>query len=61
MNVQHIVQQLRQINDGVMVKSKKYNKSVKKMVRFNIQADKDVNTQTHNPRVPTPYPLKGMN
>ena len=69
MNVQQIVQQLRQISDAVsaMGKSKTLNKfnafnksikSIKKMVRFNIDTDKDVNKQTNNYRVPTPYPLK---
>ena len=43
-------------------KFNKFNKSVKKMVRFNIDADtdtdKDVHKKTHNYRVPTPYPFK---
>jgi serine/threonine protein kinase len=80
MNVQRIAQQLRQISDAVAVttgrfnkfnntkinnnKFNKFNKSVKKMVRFNIDADtdtdtdKDVHKKTHNYRGPTPYPFK---
>ena len=53
MNVQRIVQYLRTINNTV---SSARNKSIKKMVRFNIGTSKTRDTQ----RVPTPYPLKGL-
>jgi hypothetical protein len=76
MNVQRIVQQLRQISDATgksktlhkfnnkpneFNKPNKFNKSIKsikKMVRFNIDTDNDVSKQTNNYRVPTPYPFK---
>ena len=53
MNVQRIVQHLRTINNTVAAAR---NKSVKKMVRFNIDTSKTRHTQ----RVPTPHPLKGL-
>jgi len=75
MNVQRIVQQLRQISNATgksktlhkfnkpneFNKPNKFNKSIKsikKMVRFNIDTDNDVSKQTNNYRVPTPYPFK---
>ncbi len=72
MNVQSIAQQLRQISDAVSAgsgpmlfkkkikKVKKVKTSVKKMVRFNIDTDAadNVHKNTHNYRVPTPYPFK---
>lgn len=58
MNVQRIVQQLRQINNTVTPRNKfrAVNTSVKKMVRFNIVPIKARHTQ----RVPTPHPLRGL-
>ena len=53
MNVQRIVQHLRQINNTVAAAQ---NKSVKKMVKFNIATRNPRHTQ----RVPTPHPLKGV-
>ena len=38
--------------------NRKLNKSVKKMVRFNIDTDNDVVDSYNEYRVPTPYPLK---
>ena len=60
MNVQRIVQQLRQINNTVAVAAR--NKTVKKMVRFNIDANPSTGTtpRGHLYRVPTPHPLKGL-
>jgi hypothetical protein len=56
MNVQRIVQQLRQINNTVAVAAR--NKTVKKMVRFDINANATKTGHMH--RVPTPHPLKGL-
>ena len=58
MNVQRIVQQLRQINNTVAVAAR--NKTVKKMVRFDINANANANKTGHMHRVPTPHPLKGL-
>ena len=61
MNVQRIVQQLRKINNTVTVATQ--NKTVKKMVRFNIDANPSTgstNPRGHMYRVPTPHPIKGL-
>jgi predicted SnoaL-like aldol condensation-catalyzing enzyme len=60
MNVQRIVQQLRKINKTVTVATQ--NKTVKKMVRFNIDATPSTGTNPrgHMYRVPTPHPIKGL-